>query len=569
MLFGEYATYFQKLEHDEPADNITDETYLSRIKKTSGYVTSRSPQSSDELSRRSDAELLDYLNEWQNTHCDRHDPFIEITIEALADAFQSVFTESIIPQDDRLEFWIEKNRDRIERPIYIRSIVQAMQEQVKEKNFERLDRWFDFCQWVITHPDEDSAEAIPASDTLRLRENPSWHSARRAVCDFVETCLKEGVAISARERLAGLLKTLCTQSDWSLDRNQPVLLNRNDPLTDAINRTRSRALQHLVNFGCWVRRHDDNAAVPEVASVLESRFKPDAEHPLTIPEYAILGLHYVQIFALNKEWAVDHKSDFFPLSNFPAWHAAFENMLAYNHPYEPIFAIVHDDFEFAIEHLDNLQQEPLSGRAMQDILSEYLFLYYLWDVYPLTGDGSLLERFYQQFNGQRKHWATLFSTAGHLLYNTNRQQFDENLKERTKAFFEWRLEAQEPAELCKFPFWLKAECLEAKWRLEAYDRILDVPGVLDVDQSNHMIVYDSSNTLYAMLQEHPAQVVACFDKLVRLIPQNDSIYIPMDEVKAILKAGLNHNDEGVRKHAESIRENLLHREHFELLDSTD
>ncbi len=430
VLFGEYETYFEELKSDDDADEITDETYLPFRTSEVRTVTYRSPKSSDELSELSDEELLDYINEWQDENYDRNDWSIEVNISALAGAFQSVFTESIVPDDDRLAFWTGKNREQIERPIYVKSAIQAMHEQVEGGNFGQLDRWFDFCKWVISHPDEDREENDHHSDTLR--KNPSWRSSRRSVVDFVEVCLKKevDVPISARERLAELLEMLCTQFDWALDRDQPVLLNRNDPLTEAINTTRGLALDNLDNFVSWVHRDDDEAEVHEVISILKKRFRPEAEYPLTIPEYAILGMNYWQICQLNQEWAAEHRSDFFPQGNMPAWQAAFGNFLSYNRLYKPAFDIVREEFGFALEHLDYLKQQNPSGREAIDILGKHLFLYYLWDVYPLTGGDSLLECFYQKSDGERKHWATLFDNIGRLLQNTDKPQFNKDLSTR-------------------------------------------------------------------------------------------------------------------------------------------
>ena len=567
LLFGEYADYFEKLKNEEEK-GITDEDYSIQTSDVRDReITVRSPRSPNELSKLSDEELLDYINEWQDKHYDKDDWSIEINISALAGTFQSVFTESIISDDDRLAFWIEKNRERIERPIYARHMIQAMRAQVEGGDLEQCDRWFDFCKWVLSHSDEDQEKDILYSETLQ--ENPSWRYPRRTVCDFVEVCLKQevNVPISAREQLAELLEMLCTQFDWALDRDQPVLLNR-DPLTEAINTTRGLALDNLDNFVNWVYRHDDKAEVHEIIPILEKRFRPKAKYPpLTIPEYAILGMNYWQICQLNQEWAAEHRSDFFSQGNMPAWQAAFGNFLRYNRPYKPAFDIVRDEFEFALEHLDYLKQQNQSRRKAIDVLGEHLFLYYLWGVYSLTGGDSLLECFYQKSDGERKHWATLFDNIGRLLQNIDKSQINKELKNRTIAFFEWRFKVGEPTELRKFTFWLEAECLEAEWRLEAYSKILDVPGILAVDQSGReMSVWPSLRSLHTMLPEYTPQVVECFAKLIRSIPQDRSIHLSTDEGRAILKAGFNHDDKSVCERAEETQEDLLRRGYLSFLD---
>ena len=127
-------------------------------------------------------------------------------------------------------------------------MVSAMQEQARSKQFDVLDKCFDFCEWVLSHPEQPNEDDTNLSDNSR--EPPGWHNSRRAVGDFVGACLEKevNVPISARQALASLLDKLCTQYDRRLDDGEPVLLNRDDQLTEAINNTRSRALEDLVEF---------------------------------------------------------------------------------------------------------------------------------------------------------------------------------------------------------------------------------------------------------------------------------------------------------------------------------
>ena len=552
VLFGEYAGYFQELENDETAEEITDDSL----------------KSSDELSKLSDEELLDYINEWQDEHF--------ISIPNLAGAFQTVFKDSIISNVGRHSFWI-KNRDNIHRPIYVRVMIDTMQEDVKAKNFDRLDEWFLFCEWVLSHPDPEHEEGVRSGRFGdESRESPNWHTSRRAVCDFIEVCLQEDVdvPISVRQRLAGLLDMLCTQYDWRLDQDKPTLLDRDNPLTEAINTTRGRALENLVNLGFWVRRHDDKAEVPEMTAILEKRFSSEAEYPLTLPEYATLGMRFGSIFGLDEAWAIAQKSAFFPQNDLPAWREAFGNFLRFSRPYKPIFDEVRDDFEFALEHPDCLKQQERAGRELTRKLGQHLFTYYLWDVYPLKGDRSLIERFYKATGSERAHWATLFAYVGGLLENSGKW-LDQGLKDRIVAFFKWRLEAVEPVELREFAAWLQAECLEAEWRLNALSKVLDVDKILDetgtleegrVEHPRTWLPHEVTRSMSALLPMHTPRAVECFAKLTDAIPKSSVFHIPTDDAKAILKAGRDYDDESVCKNAEHARENLLKRGYFSVRD---
>ena len=80
---------------------------------------------------------------------------------------------------------------------------------------------------------------------------------------------------------------------------------------------------------------------------------------MSLPERAMLGLQYQNIFNLAKAWATEHKSDFFPQddSSACAWIEAFDSFLRYNRPFKPLFEILHSDFELA------LQQKALRQKA--------------------------------------------------------------------------------------------------------------------------------------------------------------------------------------------------------------
>ena len=561
VLFGEYATYFQESKA-EAEEQISDKTYSPVKSRVARRGSSRSPRSCEDLANLTDEKLLTYLNEWQEEHVDKDNCLVEINIEALAKEFQSVFRDSIISDADRLRFWME-NRERIERPIYVCAMVGAMQECVKAKDFDKLDDWLMFCEWVLSHPDQEHEEGYKCGD--ESRENPRWRRSRRAVGDFVETCLKSDVdvPITTRDPLAKLLEMLCTQFDWRLDRNKPILLNQDDHLAEAINNTRSLALESLVYFGFWLRRHDPKADISTITTILEKRFVSETDYPLSLPEYAILGLHYGNIFNLNETWATEYKSDFFPQDKFPTWFEAFKNFFCFNHPFKPIFEILRNDFDCALEHLGCLrEQEQPSGEESVDILGQHLFIYYLWEVYPLTGEESLLERFYRKTNDDQVRWTNLFDHVGRMLQNSE-EHLDHALKERCIQFFDWRFGVGEPTELRAFTYWLEAQCLDAGWRLEAYYKILGICMSGNVERFSHILRF---KPIVGMLNEHTAKVVECFAKLTDCALKHGAYIHDTNEAKTILKAGRESNDENVRKNAERARENLLRCGRFDFLD---
>ena len=318
----------------------------------------------------------------------------------------------------------------------------------------------------------------------------------------------------------------------------------------------------MVDFGYWLRRNseDEKAETPEVFAILEKRLGSECERPLTLPEYALLGLHFGRICGLNRKWAVQNKSDFFPQEFFKKWKEAFGNFLKYNRPYRLAFDIMQDDIEFALENIGNFRTGSDATTNLADTLGEHLFTYYLWEVFPLTGKKSLLERFYKKTQDDKDRWSQLFDFVGRSVKNSGKQLKDD-LRQRIIEFFEWRLEKKEPSELRNFTFWLEAECLDAEWRLQSFSSTLDVGGSVDIG------VYSQVKALRRMLDNNIPMVVECFAKLVdRAVESDNTNYIASDEAKPILRDGLDSGDATVRKNAERARENLLTRGHLDLMD---
>ena len=270
VLDGEYLEYFRELEAKAETPVAEEDYHPSSVSKA-GFISLLSPISCETLASLSNEEILAYINEWEDEQRDKDDWFVKYTIDALAKEFQKLFVGSVIPDTGRLRYWFEK-REYIERPIYVRAMIEGMQECIKAGSFERLEESLEFCVWVLSRPRSEREDNSVYGD--QSRENPNWDRSRDAVGELVRTCTKEevNVPISARGRLAKLLEMLCTQFDWQLDKEDPDYFGSNDYLTTAINNTRSRALEYLMEFGLWLRKNDPATDLGEVKTIIVKRF---------------------------------------------------------------------------------------------------------------------------------------------------------------------------------------------------------------------------------------------------------------------------------------------------------
>lgn len=558
ILFGKYLERFQELITDEEI-KISEDDYSPYKSARGGFISKQSPKPADDLAALNDSELLAYINEWQSEHRDPDNWLIEIDISALADAFKKVFITNILESTGRFAFWMD-NMSEVQRPIYVRAIINAFAEQFQANKYEKIDSALNLCKWVLSHQDS----LVDVTDTAGSEESntsPDWTDSRRAVCDLIDVCLAKDsqTPISVKNDIESILESLCIQYDRRLDRDVPVFLNKRDYLSEAINNTRSRALEDLINYGYWLRRHDKDAPVDVVFDILEKRLAYDAEFKLTIPEHALLGLNFGRLAGLDEDRAKANKNYIFPKEKPEAWSAAFSNLLRYSQPYKLLFNLLEDDYRHALDFIKTVEPSEKNDRDWTDTLGQHLFSYALWQVFPFQGEESLLEQYYKNTQPQPERWARLFDHVGRSLKNTGKH-IDEKLKLRVYEFVKWRLDQESKIELKDFSFWLGAECLDAEWRLDTFLAVLSICPAKDV------AIYTQIEELNEMLGDHTAKVVECFAKLMQGISNFDFIYIQADKAKPILTAGLSHSDALVKGFAEQARESLLRAGHFEFLD---
>ncbi len=557
VLFGDYLDHFQTLEQ-ENGSPIVDEDYMPFGPMRSTMVSRRSPRPAAELAGLEDEELLAYINHWENEHPDSEDWSVEITIEALSETFATLFRDTLSADAGRLDFWLE-NRHRIERPIYVRAIVNSMSSRIEEQDFDHLDRWLEFCDWVLTHPDREHVISLHPSD--QCRGNPYWGDCRRSVLDLLRallsTCLVNDTPLPgvALDRLPDLLGRMCVEFDWSLDENQRALPERGDWMTEAMSNTRSRALADLFRFGRLLIRDNRQADLTIIEDLLERRFNQEAEHPLTLPESAMLGRAFVEALTMDGPWTVMHLDDFFPQDRLDHWIASFGAFLEHHGPDPHIFEIMGDHLNFAAHRLPELAEAP----PLVDVLGQKLLSYYALGMFPLHGDDSPLEAYYCATNHRRRHWANLLENTGWRLYHFQ-GEMTETVRERYLSFFEWRLEAGDPVELSNFDSWLEANCLDVTWRLYAYSRALEACQ-FDVGSWHNWA------PIAEMLPENIALVVECFAKLVDACHRDGNLFCIFPEpAKRILTAGLASADPIVRQDAARARETLLASGRFDVVD---
>ena len=125
------------------------------------------------------------------------------------------------------------------------------------------------------------------------------------------------------------------------------------------------------------------------------------------------------------------------------------------------------------------------------------------------------------------------------------------MAERCKALFEARLAQGNVDELKEFTFWLKAKCLEPKWRLTAFLRTLEITK--SPDHAASMLVEE----LAELASVEPDLAVVCFAKLTEGLASKPYFYVKPEQVKRLLTIGLSSHNKETSEAAKFARDNLL------------
>lgn len=178
----------------------------------------------------------------------------------------------------------------------------------------------------------------------------------------------------------------------------------------------------------------------------------------------------------------------------------------------------------------------------------------MWGEDDLKQPDGFLNRYYQ---AKPEAWAGLLQHIGHSLKRT--KELSEELRERCMAYFAARLAVGNVEELGGFVFWVEADCLDLKWRLQSLAAVLGLPG--QSDRLSTLVV----RSLSKYLTKAPDLVVAALAKYVAGNADGRHTYFEANEVTAILKVGLASKDEETRRLAVAAQEDLLRTGLFEYL----
>jgi hypothetical protein len=369
------------------------------------------------------------------------------------------------------------------------------------------------------------------------------------------------VGLERRDQLGKLLGKFSTGFDTWLDSGKSTV-TPSDPLTDAINTTRGRALEALVQYALWIRKQSGDSKfcdpLKEVRAVMDERFE---SHPALVPaEYAQLGRLFPFLQHLDRDWSSRVKDQVFKNPGSAGWQSAFGTFIVFTEPNIGSLELLRTHYEYAVANITIWLRE--GARSQHDFLlrlGHHLFVNYLWGHDSLAGPGSLLKQFYDGVSVEV--CGALMQYVGQSLQNS--PDLDSIRIGKCTAFFERRLNNANPTELASFASWLDANCLNVSWRLKNF--IATLRMIDSRDRISTLVIA----SLRKLLEKDPDLVVEAFAELVRPGFSGSDFYFDKDEVMPILKAGYMSHNQSTQRLAQRAQESLLNAGLFDYLAITD
>ncbi len=173
ILEGKYAERLR-----EVTARVSGETSLDRYEPTpmedSKTGGSRSPIAGEELSAKTDEELIAIVNDWNESRNAGSEWWITIDREGLAAAFGGCIHQN----PDRFLAWNDEWK-RIKRPMFLRAAMDAVTLLVDAQHLDRLPSAFRLCDIILEKEiriDISPRELSPESDTLRpgIEQGGEW-----------------------------------------------------------------------------------------------------------------------------------------------------------------------------------------------------------------------------------------------------------------------------------------------------------------------------------------------------------------------------------------------------------
>lgn len=514
------------------------------VETSSVWVGPTSPKSDQELAAMSVGDVVAYLRTWHGAELPRGP-----SPEGLGRVLSTVVARNPAPFVQGIDQLLELD------PTYVRSVIQGLEQAVKDKvNFawEPVLRMLD---WVVRQPVQ-----IPGRVAGHGDYDPSWAWARTAAARLLDTGLQQDLDVipfTARESVWRVLRPLTEDPEPTPEQEGELGGSNMDPLTLSINTTRGEALHAAVRYGLWVRgslKAEEAARgfaeIPELRDALERRLKTDPSLAIR----AVFGKWFPWLTQLDSDWAKARTDHIFPSNDRlrQYFRAAWDAFIVYSRPYNAVFGALRGVYGQAIELISRESSETRAVNDPDRHLAEHLIVFYGRGRLKIGDEDRLLERFFERGGDALRGYALSF--VGRDLSES--PPVPQEVIERFMLLWAWRLDAARLAghtesfkdELGAIGWWFESGCFDADWALTQVLEALAMGAQVDPD---HRVAKRLRETVLT----RPLESVRCLAGLIDADKEGWSFPAWKEDAEEVLARALKSG----RGQAQELATDVIHR----------
>lgn len=469
-----------------------------------------SPKTVKDLENLNRSELTTYLHNWRPNHQGDE----EGEFEGLAQTFGAVAEKRVE------EFAAAAMEFKVLEPAYIRNLIDAVKNRVKEDPAFEVGPTLELCQWVLEQEDSD------ADKITQRREKTRWKWTRDTICDFVESICDAGIDTKYREAVFSIIKPLTwgsTKSNYIKEIGDEFhWVSLGD---QCLNTARSRAIQALIRYAIWIKNSEvgeDNEQVqsvgfdllPEVRKLLDEHLDPTIDNTEAVR--AMYGYMLTNLSYLDNKWLSENVDQLFPLEG-PHERLGWAGWSTYVH-YSKIYGGVYDTLQNKYAESTLFLRDIKSKKEFHEHpatrMGEHLAIVYAWGKIELEKE-SPLSLFFE--NAPPALRGRVIQSVGQMFrYERKQDNMGREIMLRFQTFWDWYWEslitknyrAPQKEEVHGFGRWFAWGTMAGEWMLTQLERVLKIDPKIDLE---HGVM----ERMVELADKFPKECFTCADLMVR------------------------------------------------------
>lgn len=412
-------------------------------------------------------------------------------------------------------------------PIYIYWFLEGLEKALEVGKYFNWDPVLNLCEKAIKIEKEPTDNS---KEDYRDFGRYSW--VRREVASLIGVAIQKnhkGIPARYFMKFKEILFFIIENDKNPTEENEKEFGGDNmDYITYSLNCNRGKAMHSLIEYALKfnILQFEESKTVlfeDDVKTLLEKRITEEKSPSVQ----SVYGIYLNNIFYLDYDWT---KSLIIERKLFPKqderkvfWEAHWYGFIAYGKFSKELFALLKDDYDKAVELLNESKKDNLGILKYDNKLAEHLMYAYFNGIEDFENEDSIINKFFKIASEDLRNHAIYF-----LGTSMEGREIRSEDKERLKKLWRWRLKEVKDSELIGFISWLKNWPESIK---EIEGLVLPIIYLIHQDhKEGELLEYIKSN-----ISENSENAINLLRELVHVEKSLQNLFFDLEILEEIIK----------------------------------